>query len=181
MQNTHKKHLKNHALVCKVRDISEINHSLWKLATEDMPVAANVMKEKSCSCIQSERYTGDKPWETHRRQTILSGGLRLKTRLLQRMWWKEEHQPRALSHSAVPRGVSASSLWSRISSFWARTAMFSISFSICGTQKSLHTSVIYLKNRSVLHKHFNILYLCVCGICVSHHVYQWQLSRMQTR
>ena len=92
----------------------------------------------------TNKYTYNTTWKNpsacilrvRKPRTILSGGLRLKTRLLQRMWWKEEHQPRALSHSAVPRGVSASSLCSRISSFWARTAMFSISFSICATHKS---------------------------------------------
>lgn len=67
--------------------------------------------------------------------TIFAGGLRLKTRLLHRMWWWEQHHSRALSHSAVRRGVSASSRWSIISSFWARTAMFSSSFSICTTKQ----------------------------------------------
>ena len=57
------------------------------------------------------------------------------------MWWCDEHQPRAFSQLTVPLGVSASSLCSRISSFWARTAMCSICFSICITKFSIDFSL----------------------------------------
>ena len=62
--------------------------------------------------------------------TCLAIDLLLKIRGGQRMWWWEEHQPRELSQSTVLRGLSESCRWSRTSSFWALTAIFSSCFSI---------------------------------------------------
>lgn len=71
----------------------------------------------------------------------------LNTRLGQRMWWWDEHQPRALSQFTVPFGLSASSLCSSTNSFWARTSIIvSICCSSCENIKIFRTLFNILAN-----------------------------------
>lgn len=80
----------------------------------------NVPREARDNGVRAESHWASPPGLTNLGKLLLE-----KTRRGQRRCKWPEHQLRMLSHSTVRAGPGPSSLCSRISCFWARTAVFS--------------------------------------------------------